>query len=186
MHIKQQNDIPFTVRTSSRARHMRLAVYCDGSIVLTAPRGTGTSIIAHFFEEKRWWVQKQITNFRSAGLTLVHVRQVRDYTKRKEEARQLVLERIAHYETILGVTHTALRIGNQKTCWGSCSRKGTVSINYKILHLTKELQEYIIVHELCHLKEFNHSKRFWAHVESVIPNHHTLRTQLRKLRFSYR
>jgi predicted metal-dependent hydrolase len=109
-----------------------------------------------------------------------------DYQKQKAEALALVLARIEHYESALGVSCNAVRIKNQKSCWGSCSQKGNININYNILHLPPELQEYIIVHELCHLKEFNHSKQFWEHVASVIPEHKELRKRLRKVRLSYR
>jgi predicted metal-dependent hydrolase len=183
--MDQHEHLHYTVRTSKRARYMRLAVYCDGAVVLTAPVGVEPSVIKRFFEEKKWWVLKKIGAFRSAGLTLVRIQRAGDYRNRKNEARALVLSRVEYYNNTLGVSYNSVRIKNQKRCWGSCSKKRNININYRILHLPKELQDYIIVHELCHLKEFSHSKRFWSYVEAVLPNYRELRANLKRLRFSY-
>ena len=68
-----------------------------------------------------------------------------------------------------------------KTRWGSCSKKGTLNFNYKIALLSPELRDYIIVHELCHLGEFNHSSKFWLLVEKTVPNYKTLRKQIKQI-----
>jgi len=184
--MEERAHIQYTVRTSKRARYMRLAVYCDGAVVLTAPAGVDTSVIERFFEDKKLWILKKIEAFRSAGLKLVRIQHAGDYRNRKNEALALVLDRVAHYNKTLGVSYNSLRIKNQKSCWGSCSRKRNININYRILHLPKEMQDYIIVHELCHLKEFNHSKRFWSLVETLVPDYRDVRARLKRLRFSYR
>lgn len=75
-----------------------------------------------------------------------------------------------------------ITIRKQKTRWGSCSLSGVVSLNYKLMILRKELIDYVISHELCHLIEFNHSKNFWNLVKQFVPNHSILRKELRELR----
>jgi predicted metal-dependent hydrolase len=79
--------------------------------------------------------------------------------------------------------YSKVRVKRQKTRWGSCSSNGNLNFNFKLLKLRKELIDYVIVHELCHLKEMNHSPRFWSLVEEIIPNYKELRKELR--RFSY-
>ena len=70
-------------------------------------------------------------------------------------------------------------IKDQKTCWGSCSRKGNLNFNYKLLFLPEHLQDYVIVHELAHLVELSHSRRFWAVVAGVLPDWRVRRRELR-------
>jgi len=108
-------------------------------------------------------------------------RNVRQYRKYKEEARALVHARLGFYNTFYQVSLRKVFIKNHKSRWGSCSSVGNLNFNYKILFLPSELQDYLIVHELCHLLQFNHSPKFWAAVGRTLPNHRTLRAQLRTL-----
>ena len=106
----------------------------------------------------------------------------KNYQTHKEAARTLVHARLAHYNRHYQVPLRKVFIKNHKSRWGSCSEKGNLNFNYKIIFLPQELQDYIIIHELCHLREFNHGPRFWAHVEQMVPNHRALRARLRRLR----
>jgi predicted metal-dependent hydrolase len=109
----------------------------------------------------------------------------RQYLAVKEDARRLVHERIAHFNQSYGFAVGKIFIKNHKSRWGSCSVKGNLNFNYKIALLPPELADYIVVHELCHLREFNHSPRFWRLVEEAIPDHPARRRALRRLeRFS--
>ena len=99
----------------------------------------------------------------------------------REEARALVHARLAYFAPRCGVVVRKVFIKNHKSRWGSCSTKGNLNFNYKIVLLPPEVADYIIVHELCHLREFNHSVRFWALVAEVVPNHLAVRRHLRQL-----
>ncbi len=103
------------------------------------------------------------------------------YLKLRESARTLVKARLSHYNDHYQVPLRKIFIKNHKSRWGSCSEKGNLNFNYKIVLLPPELADYIIVHELCHLKEFNHSPKFWAQMAETLPNHKALRQQLRKV-----
>lgn len=102
------------------------------------------------------------------------------YQKYKSEARALVLKKLEKYNEVYNFKYGRVSIRDQRTRWGSCSKKGNLNFNYKIVFLPEELADYIIAHELCHLKEFNHSSRFWDLVSRVFPNHLDLRKKLRK------
>ena len=100
----------------------------------------------------------------------------------REDARALVHARIRHFNAHYGFVIHKIFIKNHKSRWGSCSEKGNINFNYKILFLPPALADYIIVHELCHLQEFNHSRTFWSLVEKTVPDHRTLRRSLQHLK----
>ncbi|WP_251861207.1 SprT family zinc-dependent metalloprotease [Clostridium sp. Marseille-Q2269] len=88
----------------------------------------------------------------------------------KEEAIKVLKERTEYYSSMLGFGPESIVVKNQKTLWGSCSSKGNINYNYKIIMAPLEILDYIVVHELCHLVHMNHSKDFWNLVESIIPD----------------
>jgi hypothetical protein len=97
----------------------------------------------------------------------------------RESARALVHARLAHFNQFYQLQYNKVFIKNQRTRWGSCSSTRNLNFNYRIITLAPELQDYLVVHELCHLQEFNHSQAFWDLVALQISNYETLRTQLR-------
>lgn len=99
------------------------------------------------------------------------VRPSAHYLKHKEAARRIITERLSYYAPLLSVTYKRLAIRNQRRRWGSCSSLGNLNFNYRTAFLPIELCDYIVVHELCHLKELNHGPQFWAHVESILPDY---------------
>ena len=103
-----------------------------------------------------------------------------EYLKHKESARKLVHEKLAYWNQFYNLEYKKVFIKNTKTKWGSCSSKGNLNFSYKIVHLAPELQDYLIVHELCHLAEMNHGEGFWNLVEQTIPQAKALHTKLRK------
>lgn len=104
------------------------------------------------------------------------------YLTHKEAARALVHTKLQQYNQYYGFTYKRVAIRNQRRCWGSCSSLGNLNFSYKILFLPSELQDYIIVHELCHLGELNHSKQFWALVAETLPDYRVHRQALKTVR----
>lgn len=102
----------------------------------------------------------------------------RDYERHKEEARALIVARIAHFNVSGRFSVRRIAIRNQKTRWGSCSKLGNLNFHYKLALLPIHLADYVIVHELCHLHEFNHSARFWALVAAMVPDHQARKREL--------
>lgn len=103
------------------------------------------------------------------------------YQAHKEAARALILERLEFYNSYYLLPYNRVAIRNQRRCWGSCSSLGNLNFSYRILFLPTHLQDYIIVHELCHLREMNHGPRFWALVAEQLPEYRQLRSELRAL-----
>jgi predicted metal-dependent hydrolase len=102
------------------------------------------------------------------------------YALHKETARTVILARLRELNEYYKLHYGKVAIRSQRSRWGSCSKKGNLNFNYQIAALPPELMDYVIVHELCHLKHFNHSPSFWSLVAEVLPNHKNLRLSLRK------
>ncbi len=165
---------------------MRLAVYCDGSVVITSPLGVEKSIVEKFLEDKQQWVSDKIRFFQSVDSKKIRTFSHKDYLEHKDNAYKLVQERVTYYNQIYGFSFNKIFIKNQKTRWGSCSCKKNLNLNYKIVFLPRKHQDYIIVHEMCHLKEFNHSRKFWALVEKALPNYLDIKKELRNHELFYK
>lgn len=102
------------------------------------------------------------------------------YREHKERARALVHERAAHFAAAYGVRYARIAIRNQKSRWGSCSEKGNLNFHYKVALLPEHLVDYVVVHEVCHLREFNHSRAFWDLVAQSVPAHVAARRELKR------
>ena len=102
------------------------------------------------------------------------------YLEYKEAARTLALTRLEHFNLHYGFEYNTISIKNTKTRWGSCSSKKNINFNYKIIFLKPEERDYVIVHELCHLKEMNHGANFWKLVEEQSPDWRIHRQAIRK------
>jgi len=107
-----------------------------------------------------------------------------EYKKSKELARAFILARLQVLNQHYGFAYQRVAIRNSRSRWGSCSQKGNLNFHYRLLHLPAHLTDYVIVHELCHLAELNHSPQFWALVAKTIPDWKTYRRTLRGIQFS--
>lgn len=103
------------------------------------------------------------------------------YLENKERARELVLARLAFFNRHYGLKWNRVAIRNQRRCWGSCTSLKNLNFNYKIQFLPPHLQDYIIVHELCHLKELNHGQVFWGLLGETIPDYRKRVAELRAI-----
>lgn len=173
------------IRESARARHLRITVHPDGRVVVTKPVRINQRKAQEFIEARRVWIESAQARFlkQSGGTPPVPLPKPRRGSRAYKEAialaRTLATERLNHFNATYGFSYGTISIRNQKTRWGSCSAKGNLSFNYRIAFLPSALADYVIVHELCHTKEHNHSNRFWVEVERTVPNHPALRRQLR-------
>lgn len=171
--------LTYTLRKSRRARRMRLAVYADSSIVVTSPFDLKETIVEKFIREKSSWLFSKIAFFKQFKGQAISKYSKQDYLKHKEIAFKLATERVSHFNKIYRYKFNKINIKNQKTRWGSCSKKGNLNFNYKIALLPVRISDYIIVHEICHLGEFNHSKKFWKLVSKAIPDYQKIKDELR-------
>jgi predicted metal-dependent hydrolase len=172
---------PIKLRRTARSKYIRISIHSSGEVVVSAPKHIPQTIIQKFVSSKEAWIKNKLEYFKKhpyikpapSIYTTAH------YKKHKEEARALIQERLDHFNTHYKASYGRVSIKNQKSRWGSCSKRGNLNFNYRILFLPKDICDYVIVHEICHLKELNHSKRFWKLVAETVPNYAELRKQLR-------
>jgi len=174
----------YSLKRSIKALHLRISIKEDGNIYVSAPIWLSVSKIEDFLKRKEEWISRKIKSIKNQGERIYLPKGKKDYLQNKEKARIIITQKANKFSQILNLKFSKIRIGNQKSRWGSCAKNGTLSLNYKLLYLPENLTDYIVVHEICHLKEFNHSHRFWTLVSSIFPNWKELCKELKKYKLS--
>lgn len=172
--------IDYTLRKQRRTKHLRLRVFGDGRVVVSAPTWLGTRVVERFVLSKMAWIEEKLSFLQRAPQRKSRAVQKKEFRESRDQALTLVRARIAELNTVYGFSFGRITIRNQRTRWGSCSSQKNLSFNYRLLFLPPKEQDYIIVHELCHLREMNHSPRFWTLVEKTVPEYRELRRMLRE------
>lgn len=186
MNIKiKGRDIEINIERSKRSRGLRLSVHPGGIVTLKAPHSMSEerldSISKKFILEKGEWLLRAIDKlkkFAPNGPKKSVAETRKEYLKYKGIAKSLVSERLRYFNQFYGYKIGNVTIRNQKSRWGSCSRKGNLNFNYRIALIPPELCDYIVVHELCHIGEMNHSKKFWDLVLRTMPDFKERRKKL--------
>ena len=164
------------VRWSPRARRWRLEVPWGEAPRLTVPRGTSQAAVERLLAEKRRWIAEQ--RVRQVPRLCLDPSAVSE-SEARTAARELVSTLAESQAERIGVEYRRIRIGGQRTLWGSCSPRGTLSFNWRLALAPLEVLDYVVVHELCHLRVPNHSRRFWTLVERHRPHWRRQRDWLR-------
>ena len=169
----------------SRRRTLALEIRPDCTVVVRAPLSCTDSEIRRFVSLKESWLLDHLEKMRSeTGLSgrdaEAPVRFSREELEALAEAAMKDLpERCEKYASLAGVRYGRVTIRNQKTRWGSCSAAGNLNVNCLLMMAPPEVRDYVVVHELCHRKELNHSARFWAEVERILPDYKERRKWLK-------
>lgn len=170
----------YTVKPSRRGRYLRMTIEVDGTVVVTIPHSSFERFVEKFLRQKSKWILKHLEQVKKIGDRTVIKHSKKDYEKNKAGVLQMVEERIEFFNLFYKLQYNHISIRNQMSLWGSCTRTGNLQFNYKLLYLPKRSFDYVIVHELCHLKEHNHSDRFWKLVARMIPDYKEIRKSLHK------
>lgn len=172
--------IPYSIRVSGRAQRMRVAVYVDGDVVVTRPIGTTTEKLRKFVDAKKHWILKKIEANTTTVISELQENSMEHFNDHKDQAYQLVSKKAAEWNKSLNYEYSDIAVKQLKSRWGSCSNNGSLSFNYKVLFLPENLQDYVVVHELCHLKQPNHSPKFWSIVAKTLPDYEHLRSFIKR------
>ena len=150
-------NVPYEIIKSDR-KTIAIQIKPDGQVVVRCPKRMRIEEAKQFVESKSDWIEKHLANR--------PVQQVEKYAPKeieqlREQARIIVTARVRYYAPIIGVTYGQIAIRTQHTRWGSCSSKGNLNFNCLLALVPPEVLDYVVVHELCHRKEMNHSVQFW-------------------------
>lgn len=167
----------------SRRKTISIEVTPDARVVVRAPMRAPVSEINRFIGEKADWIDKHLKKMEDRQKELKD-NPPKELTKQEikllvTKAKRVIPVKVREYARIMGVNYGRITIRMQKSRWGSCSSKGNLNFNCLLMRTPDEIIDYVVVHELCHLKEMNHSPRFWAEVEKVIPDYKECRKWLK-------
>ena len=149
-------------------------------MVVRAPLRLSEDKIDRFVREHLDWIEKQKDGIQELSGKR-HVITEQERADGIQKALKIFPERTAFFAERMGVDYGRITVREQKTRWGSCSQKGNLNFNWKLVLMPQELLDYVVVHELAHRKEMNHSARFWAIVEQELPDYQKRRNELKKM-----
>ena len=165
----------------SRRKTLAICVDADGNVIVRAPLRMPQNQIEAFVAEKSGWVERTVEKQRAIASQRERIRLTPQQVKlAREEARRDLTRRCRRFESIIGVRCSGIEVNGAKSRWGSCNSKGIIHFTYRLLFAPEPLRDYVVVHELAHLVEMNHSERFWKQVERVMPDYRQRRLALKQ------
>lgn len=174
--------IPYEI-IYSRRKTVAIQITRDARVQVRAPYGCSKSFIDSFVREKSDWISRHLALAEkrkrepaASGQPALTAKERARYIK---IARDIFTRKTEYYARIMGVSYGRISIREQKTRWGSCSSQGNLNFNWRLIFAPENVLDYVVVHELAHRKEMNHSKAFYAIVESVLPDYRVSRKWLR-------
>ena len=157
----------------SQRKTMSLEIKLDGQIIVRAPLRLSQVRIRRFVEQKQEWILKNLEKIqkREVQRETVPGLSKEERTRLQQEACRKIPERIAYFAEKIGVSYGRITLRQQKTRWGSCSANGNLNFNWLLILAPPEVLDYVVVHELCHRRQMNHSQAFWNEVSAVLPGY---------------
>ena len=181
----QRNGISVSceIATNERVRRLGLSVHPDGRVQVRMPSMLAPARAVQFIEQSAPWIFQKMALLkkRKAGCVVLPPSTLAQY---KLMAQELVAARVEYFNRFYRFTINRITVRDQKTRWGSCSKSKNLNFNYRLALIDPSLADYVVVHELCHLAELNHSKEFWNLVAKVLPNYKELRHELKRIRLT--
>ena len=168
--------IPYTLVRSSR-KTISIVIKPNGEVEVRCPRRCSRRDVEAFVVSKEEWIRKHLE-----AIVQRPTAPVLSEAERKalaEQAAKALQEKVSRFARQMGVSYGRITIRSQRTRWGSCSAKGNLNFNCLLMLMPQEVQDYVVIHELCHRREMNHSAAFWAEVEKYCPDYRNCRKWLK-------
>ena len=156
-----------------RARRYILRVLDDGTLRVTLPRWGSKREAEAFVERSTDWIGAQLLKHQSSASPALP----NESELRQRAANELPPQLLA-LASVHDITVTRVSIRNQRSRWGACSSRGSITLNWRLILVPDFVRDYVMIHELMHRRELNHSKRFWKHVATACPRHREARQWL--------
>ncbi len=160
------------VRSSRKT--LAVQIRADGTVIARAPLRMPKDRILCFLSEKASWIRMQQGRMQERENMRQQARIHLDAAQEKElreRAKSVLAQRTAYFARQIGVTYGRITVRDQKTRWGSCSQTGNLNFNFRLILAPLEVLDYVVVHELCHRRQMNHSTQFWQEVAQVLPDY---------------
>ena len=167
--------ISYRVIRSAR-RTVVIQIMANGTVLVRSPQRMSDAQLRAFVDSRSAWIEKQLS-CQPQALSALSVEELHRLTDR---ASEVIKSRVDYFAPKVGVTYGRITIRHQRTRWGSCSAKGNLNFNCLLLLAPTQVLDYVVVHELCHRRELNHSAAFWAEVERVLPDYAPCRRWLKE------
>ena len=155
----------------SRRRTLALEIQKDGVLLVRSPLKYPTGAIHRFIDQKKRWIERKrkeaVEKNRSRPLLPKLSEALVEYHKKLAE--QKISERLGYYSSRLGISYRRYRISSARSRWGSCARSGRLSFSWRLAMAPAPVIDYVVIHELIHILEHNHSGRFWEKVRQICP-----------------
>lgn len=194
-------NLKYSIKINRRSKRISLTVKRDGSCSVTVPFRRSSIFqnmlikkAGYFVATKKEWIEAQREKYRKLQEKIKTTRGIDSEAvgvgesqlvsklsdkELKTRTLEIVQERLSHFNQFYKFSYKDVRVKKVSTRWGSCSRRGNLNFSHKLALLRSEEIDYVVVHELCHLSEFNHGPKFWKLVEQTIPNYMQIRKGMR-------
>lgn len=176
--------IPFTLIKSNR-RTYAISVDKEGAVTVRVPLAASERYISQMLTERQAWIEEHYSEAKRKASERENSSLTQEQKKAldaryRQAAKEYIPKRVAYFAQFTGGSYKRISIREQKTRWGSCSSKGTLSFHWKLMLAPPAVLDYVVVHELCHLKHMNHSREFWQAVERIMPDYKVHRSWLKE------
>lgn len=192
IELINKDHLPFIIEykiVRSERKTCSIELNNDGTITVRVPLYARNSDVIRILREKQFWIGSKLSQWQLHKQTQP-VSQYTDIQRQalekryRDAAKEYIPKRVAYYAStydhLIQHPYTRITIRDQKTRWGSCSSRGTLSFNWRLMLAPPAVLDYVVVHELCHLEHMNHSKDFWHCVEMILPNYKIHRKWLKE------
>lgn len=161
----------------SRRKSIVIQVVAGDHVLIKAPNSMPQKAIDEIYSKNKEWIAKKIRQVREREQQKISISKT-ELESMYKKAMEVIPAKCKHYADIMGVSYNRITIKKQKTRWGSCSSKGNLNFNVLLMAMPDDVQDYVVIHELCHLREMNHSPAFWELVSTYMPSYGAKRRYL--------
>ena len=173
-------NIEYSIRRRPRTKRLSISIHSDSRVVVSAPQKMPERVINSFVSQKKSWIVKSLDYYKNK---VNRIEDIKLDKEKRHEIGEFIKKKLEEINNLYEFEYNKVYVKDHKSRWGSCSISKNLNFNYRVALLPEDLSDYIITHELCHLGEMNHSKKFWELVARNIPDHKERRRRLKKIIF---
>ncbi len=172
-------ELEYIIQQKSGIRRIKMEITNNSQVLVTAPKFLSKSEIDNFVVNNVAWINKRI-NKNSSKINLPKPKGLVDKQRTYLEAKKMIIELLKKININNEFNYKRVSIKDMKTRWGSCSTQKNLNFNYRLIYLPEIMSRYVVIHELCHLREMNHGKDFWKLVGKYCPDYNLIKKEYKK------